>query len=56
MAKFDELISELQCFYCDIYSNRGLTVTSGLDETPMSGFLNATHENGISIEDVLQDT
>lgn len=55
MAKLDELISELQCVYCDILSNRGLSVTSGLERTPMSGLLNAISENGLSLDDVSSD-
>ena len=52
MTKLDELISELQCAYCDILSNRGLSFTSGLQEPPVSGFLNAISENGLTISDV----
>jgi hypothetical protein len=27
MQKLDELITELQCIYCDIYANRSLSLT-----------------------------
>jgi hypothetical protein len=55
MQKLDELISELQCLYCDIFSNRSLSVTSGLDRTPASGLINALSENGLSMDDILED-
>ena len=52
MRKLDELISEIQCVYCDILSNRALSVTSGLEVTPASALLNAISENRLSIDDV----
>jgi hypothetical protein len=56
MAKLDELISELQCIYCDILSNRGLSITSGaISSTPISTLLNHVSENGLSLGDVLPE-
>lgn len=53
MNKLDELISELQCVYCDILSNRGLSIGLGLERTPLSALLNAASENNLSLDDVL---
>ena len=52
MQKLDELISELQCVYCDIYSNRQLSITSGLEETTASGLVNCLIESRLAIEDI----
>lgn len=52
IQKLDELISELQCVYCDIYSNRQLSLTSGLEKTPLSGLLNAIPKNRHSNDDL----
>jgi hypothetical protein len=53
MHKLDELISELQCVYCDILSNRGLSISSGRERTPLSTLLNAASENNIPLDDLL---
>jgi len=53
MQKLDELISELQCVYCDILSNRGISISLGLERTPLSALLNAASENNLSLDDVL---
>lgn len=53
IQKLDELITELQCVYCDIYSNRQLSLTSGLESTPASGLINAVIENNVDMEDLL---
>ena len=55
MAKLDELITEIQAVFCDIYSNRQLSVTSGLEITPASGLLNAVAENRLNFDDILGD-
>jgi len=52
MRKLDELISEIQCIYCDIFSNRCLTVTSKYAGTPESAFINANSGNGQSMDDI----
>ena len=53
MAKLDELITEIQAVYCDIYSNRKLSVTNGLEVTPASGLINAVAENKLNFDDVI---
>lgn len=53
MQKLDELISELQCVYCDILSNRGLSISLGLERTPLSALLNAASENNVPLDDLL---
>lgn len=55
MAKLDELITEIQAVYCDIYSNRKLSVTKGLEVTPASGLLNAMVENKLKLNDMTAD-
>ena len=53
MQKLDELITELHCVYCDIYSNRELSTTSGLRETPTSALINALIENNVAKDHVI---
>lgn len=53
MGKLDELITELQAVYCDIYANRELSVTSALAKTPASGLINATIDNNSDLDDFL---
>ena len=55
MARLDELISEIQAVYLDIFSNRGLSVTSGMERTPASGLINALSENELAFEDVFEE-
>ncbi len=52
MDRLDELIMEIQAVYCDIFSNRHLTVTTGLERTPGSALVNAVVENNITYDDL----
>lgn len=53
MGKIEELISELQSVYCDIFSNRHLKVTSGLEITPASALINAVIENKRDFDEII---
>ena len=52
MARLDELISELQSVYCDIYSNRELSVEKVLGKMPMMAALTAVIKDQFSFEDL----
>ena len=52
MEKIEEIVSELQCVYLDIFSNRGLSVTQGLEKTPASAIINAAIENEVPFNSI----
>lgn len=54
MTKLDELITEIQAVYCDIYSNRGLSLSSMLDTSPAPGLINDAIETNVDFEDILE--
>lgn len=53
MDKLDELITEIQAVYCDIYSNRHLTVTTGIEIPPTSAVVNAAEVKDLTIEQAI---
>jgi hypothetical protein len=55
MEKLDDLISEIQTVYVDIYSNRRLSITDGLEVTPASGLINAVIENDLELDKVIRE-
>ena len=50
MGRLDELISELQSVYCDIYSNRELPMEKVLGKMPIAAALTAVIKDQFGFE------
>jgi hypothetical protein len=52
MGQLDELISSLQAVYCDIFSNRELSIDEVLKKTPMMAVLTAVIKDQYTFTDI----
>jgi len=52
MLQLDELISSLQAVYCDIFSNRELSVEGILNTTPRIALLSAVIKDQYNFTDI----